>query len=125
MDKQPQQPTGTLPLRPQELEALLKSAHRPNYTCQVGAATGTSSYCSLRKRACLQHAQAGSCLPCMHNTLSMHTTPATAPPLIPTPDPPWPAAQVLTAVIKRAQLPGDNIDNYDSFANVKASAAFR
>jgi len=35
------------------------------------------------------------------------------------------AAQVLTAVIKRAQLPGDDIDNRDSFANVKASAAFR
>ena len=33
--------------------------------------------------------------------------------------------QVLTAVIKKAQLPGDNIDNRDSFANVKASAAFR
>jgi hypothetical protein len=32
--------------------------------------------------------------------------------------------QVLTAVIKAAQL-GDNIDNRDSGANVKASAAFR
>ncbi|KAI7836516.1 hypothetical protein COHA_009617 [Chlorella ohadii] len=53
-------------LKPEELDALLKSAHRPNYTCQV-----------------------------------------------------------LTAVIKRAQLPGDDIDNRDSFANVKASAAFR
>jgi predicted membrane chloride channel (bestrophin family) len=53
-------------LKPEELEALLSSAHRPNYTCQV-----------------------------------------------------------LTAVIKRAQLPGDDIDNRDSFANVKASAAFR
>jgi hypothetical protein len=31
---------------------------------------------------------------------------------------------VLTAVIKAAQL-GDNIDNRDSGANVKASAAFR
>lgn len=45
------------------------------------------------------------------------------PPTLPPPPPPPP--QVLTAVIKRAQLPGDNIDNRDSFANVKASAAFR
>lgn len=40
-------------------------------------------------------------------------------------DPLLSTVQVLTAVIKRAQLPGDNIDNRDSFANVKASAAFR
>lgn len=33
--------------------------------------------------------------------------------------------QVLTAVIKKAQLPGGVIDSRDSFANVKASAAFR
>lgn len=33
--------------------------------------------------------------------------------------------QVLTAIIKKAQLPGDNISNMDSGANVKASAAFR
>ncbi|PSC76825.1 UPF0187 chloroplastic [Micractinium conductrix] len=53
-------------LGPEELKALMASAHRPNYTVQV-----------------------------------------------------------LTSIIKAAQLPGEPISNYNSTANVKASAAFR
>ncbi|KAL4421269.1 hypothetical protein ABPG75_010560 [Micractinium tetrahymenae] len=53
-------------LKPEELKALLASAHKPNYTVQV-----------------------------------------------------------LTSIIKAAQLPGEPISNYNSTANVKASAAFR
>ena len=113
------------PCQPQELEALLKSAHRPNYTCQVGTDAGMSSQSEQPRLLATRASRLLlACLACTtHRACTEHLPPA--PPLVLTPNPPWPAAQVLTAVIKRAQLPGDNIDNYDSFANVKASAAFR
>lgn len=93
----------------------MAATHRPNYTVQVGGGPALQASCRPAGPPQRSGPRSDLCT-CVHLPPQL---------LVPPAPPPPPPPQVLTAILQTANLPGPQIDNRDSGANVKASALVR